>query len=382
MGDCIAVWLIMVIIIRRWAQQRQAKLARLQLPKPVRIRRHWGILRATVWLATHGVQGSKDVQWKTCWNKAAVARSARKDYIEKFDFNIEGVLTWAIGPILVIAMTSLIGYEIHAFATLVLSRHVSTPIKRLLLEGCAMTIFSRLFVNYMRTSLTDPGRPQQDSRSSQLLQLDRNWSPDCGNIALTDVEMALRSCMQMPKCRSCNAPKPARCHHCKVCRRCVLKMDHHCPFVNNCIGLRNYHIFCIFLLDIVIACCFMLLTLSCQFIEVVRAWFHDGEITPHFLHVVAATIIPTVAGLVLTPFLFFHVTLILSNETTLEYMGRLHRRRKSKLQELPNQGHRQDVLQNFIDVCGAPPSWCHGLLKSILSALAPQYTVNLTKRDV
>ena len=31
-------------------------------------------------------------------------------------------------------------------------------------------------------------------------------------------------------CRKCQHLRPARAHHCAICRRCVLKMDHHCPW--------------------------------------------------------------------------------------------------------------------------------------------------------
>ena len=40
-------------------------------------------------------------------------------------------------------------------------------------------------------------------------------------------------------CQTCKNFKPLRSHHCRVCQRCVLRMDHHSPFTSNCIGLRK-----------------------------------------------------------------------------------------------------------------------------------------------
>jgi ribosomal protein L40E len=31
-------------------------------------------------------------------------------------------------------------------------------------------------------------------------------------------------------CQKCQCYKPPRAHHCRVCGRCVLRMDHHCPW--------------------------------------------------------------------------------------------------------------------------------------------------------
>jgi hypothetical protein len=48
-------------------------------------------------------------------------------------------------------------------------------------------------------------------------------------------------------CEKCITSRPERTHHCKVCNRCVNKMDHHCPWIANCVGLKNQKFFYQFL---------------------------------------------------------------------------------------------------------------------------------------
>lgn len=49
-------------------------------------------------------------------------------------------------------------------------------------------------------------------------------------------------------CTRCEIYRPPRAHHCRICRRCIRKMDHHCPWINNCVGERNQKYFLQFLI--------------------------------------------------------------------------------------------------------------------------------------
>ncbi|NXJ84229.1 ZDHC7 Palmitoyltransferase, partial [Trogon melanurus] len=48
-------------------------------------------------------------------------------------------------------------------------------------------------------------------------------------------------------CDRCEAFRPPRAHHCRICHRCVRRMDHHCPWINNCVGELNQKYFIQFL---------------------------------------------------------------------------------------------------------------------------------------
>lgn len=53
-------------------------------------------------------------------------------------------------------------------------------------------------------------------------------------------------------CARCETYRPPRAHHCRVCNRCIRKMDHHCPWINNCVGERNHRYFVLFLLYVAV----------------------------------------------------------------------------------------------------------------------------------
>lgn len=68
-------------------------------------------------------------------------------------------------------------------------------------------------------------------------------------------------------CFKCHQYKPPRCHHCRICRRCVLRYDHHCPWIGNCVGHGNVAYFNRFLIFTPVALMYALALVTCNYYE-------------------------------------------------------------------------------------------------------------------
>ncbi|XP_020229668.1 probable protein S-acyltransferase 15 isoform X1 [Cajanus cajan] len=134
-----------------------------------------------------------------------------------------------------------------------------------------------------------------------------------------DVEFAkdlLQNAEQM-KCNKCYAYKPPRTHHCRVCRRCILKMDHHCLWINNCVGYWNYKAFLVFVLYATISSIYSMII----FISSINQQDWDsikGNSSLRIFYVTYGVVLLILTITLLTLF-GWHVYLILHNMTTIEY---------------------------------------------------------------
>jgi len=307
------------------------------------------------------------------WERVAKARQERKDHMDKKDYNITAVMTRASGPLIVTVVCILIAWETHAFYTVVLP-WLALGEETTKIVGYALAVVpARIYFDYARTTLTDPGRPEAEEGSDAcgINAGSVNW--------MTPVDSESALSREPTRCLKCGSPKPPRSHHCKVCRRCVLKMDHHCPVMNNCIGLRNHRYFCFFLLDLLLGTFVLAGLLAPQAFEVAVYWSRPMTFA-HRVHVVSSFLLALLVQGSVGPFLIFHLQLILMNETTLEYIAR-RSKKKGKMASQEN-AYSRGVLENFAEACGAPPMCCHRWLKGIFERLVPAHVARLAKRSV
>jgi hypothetical protein len=71
--------------------------------------------------------------------------------------------------------------------------------------------------------------------------------------------------------------RPPRAHHCRICRRCIRRMDHHCPWINNCVGEWNQKYFLQFLF-------YVALLSGYSIFLVATSWYYVGGEDPSRPH--------------------------------------------------------------------------------------------------
>lgn len=123
-------------------------------------------------------------------------------------------------------------------------------------------------------------------------------------------------------CKWCAKYKPDRCHHCRVCRTCILRMDHHCPWIYNCVGFRNHKFFFLLLFYSAIACHLIIWSM---FGNLKTAIAPTTSFNDMFIVLFGETL-AALFGFMVTCFFFFHIYLMLKSMTTIEFCEKSQKR--------------------------------------------------------
>ncbi|XP_061525274.1 zf-DHHC domain-containing protein isoform X4 [Phycodurus eques] len=183
------------------------------------------------------------------------------------------------------------------------------------LHGSAFNVILLLLLAcYCKAVFSDPGVvPLPDT------------ALDFSDLRSQSSRMSDRGCEGWTVCSRCETYRPPRAHHCRVCQRCIRRMDHHCPWINNCVGELNQKYFIQFLFYTGVASVYATLLVVSAWVWHIRTE-RDGEaenapgkhlIVAHYIILLVESVLFGVFTLVI---FYDQLASIIADETPIEQM--------------------------------------------------------------
>lgn len=244
---------------------------------------------------------------------------------------IGGSLTWfvenlvtIVGPLFVALVWILISgivWSWHAILRPYLWSH--GPVWASLHAVLAHWLLLNVAFNYYMGTTVFPGSPPQVNEDTYL----RGVAAD------------------LKHCTKCRNLKPKRAHHCIACGTCVLNMDHHCPWMNSCVGHYNHRFFFLFMAYIWLGCVYVASvsygpyherkTLRYQLRKENRMADFQSELVARGMPLNAsqlsfAFVLTMAVVFALGLLLFWHVFLVSTSQTTIEFYTNMMRKRNAR----------------------------------------------------
>ncbi|KAF5206663.1 S-acyltransferase [Thalictrum thalictroides] len=225
-----------------------------------------------------------------------------------------------------------------------------------LIVGLILTISDLTFL--FLTSGRDPGivprnsRPPESEEAFEAATPSMEWvngrTPHLKLPRTKDVIVNGHS-IKVKYCDTCLLYRPPRASHCSICNNCVQRFDHHCPWVGQCIGVRNYRFFYMFISTSTLLCLYVFIFSWVNILKVKKndpLWMTmKGEVLSVVLIVYCFIAVWFVGGLTV-----FHFYLIITNQTTYENF----RYRYDKKENPYNKGMLRNIREIFFSKI--PPS--------------------------
>ncbi|OXU27208.1 hypothetical protein TSAR_010831 [Trichomalopsis sarcophagae] len=131
-------------------------------------------------------------------------------------------------------------------------------------------------------------------------------------------------------CTRCETYRPPRAHHCRICKRCIRRMDHHCPWINNCVGERNQKYFIQFLVYVGTLALYAIALVIVSWVFDCPQCSNDIAIKQsRILHCVILVLESSLFGMFVIAILIYQFQAILDDETAVERVQGTHSHHKN-----------------------------------------------------